>query len=221
MENESVLIDADVYQYMNEVSLRPNSDLEALVNAAERFTTNPHLSIALDQAQLLQFVLRLIGAKEVLEIGMYAGISALAMAQALPTDGRLTTVELNPQHQEMAEKYWQLAGVKHKIDLQIGFAEPILQSWLDAGRTECFDFIFLDADKRSYDVYYEQSLQLLRAGGLLAIDNVLWIGRMVHTNDGTPAIKALQALNKKLLTDSRIDLVTLPVGSGVSFIRKI
>jgi predicted O-methyltransferase YrrM len=156
----------------------------------------------------------------VLEIGCYTGYSALAMALALPSDGRLITLEVNPEPIEMGWRAWQKAGVAERIEVRLGLALDSLDALLDEGAAETFDLVFIDADKKSYDAYYERALRLARPGGLILLDNVLWGGAVADPADQDKQTVALRALNAKVHRDQRISLALLPVGDGLTVARK-
>jgi predicted O-methyltransferase YrrM len=196
---------------------------ERPVQAALREATRAHphagMQILPDQAQLLALLARLIGARQAIEIGVFTGYSALSVALALPVDGRLLACDISDAAPRIGQPYWQQAGVADKIDLRIGPALATLDDELAAGRAGAYDFAFIDADKTNYDGYYERALRLVRRGGLIVFDNMLWGGSVAGParDDDT---RALQALNDKLLRDERIDMALLTVGDGVTLARK-
>src|SRR6185312_6928635 len=161
----------------------------------------------------------LIGARRAIEVGVFTGYSALTVALALPDDGRLLACDISDEYTRIGRPYWQAAGVMHKIDLQLAPARQTLDAKLAAGEAGQYDFAFIDADKPAYDDYYERCLELIRPGGLIAIDNVLWSGAVARAAK-TADTAALQALNDKLHYDERIDLSLLPIGDGLTLARK-
>ena len=161
----------------------------------------------------------MIGAQRAIEIGTFTGYSALTVALALPHDGRLLACDVSDEYTRVGVPFWRQAGVAHKIDLQLAPALQTLDARLAAGEQGCYDFAFIDADKDQYDAYYERCLLLVRAGGLIAIDNTLWSGAVAHPAT-TADTAALQALNTKLRTDERVDLSMLTVGDGLTLARK-
>jgi caffeoyl-CoA O-methyltransferase len=167
----------------------------------------------------MAMLVKLIGAKKTLEIGVFTGYSSLATALALPDDGRIVACDINAEFTAMGREHWARAGVAHKIDLRLAPATETLDALLAAGEAGSFDFAFIDADKTSYDGYYERCLKLLRPGGLIAIDNVLWDGDVARPSSDADTV-ALQNLNKKLHGDERIDLSMLPLGDGLTLARK-
>ena len=168
----------------------------------------------------MTLLLRLIGAKRAIEIGVFTGYSALTTALALPADGRLLACDISDSDTRLGQPYWQQAGVVQKIEFVVAPAQQTLRARLASGEAGTYDFVFIDADKTGYDAYYELSLQLLRVGGLIAIDNVLWGGSVVHPADGDADTEALQVLNAKIHRDERVDMALLPIGDGLTLARK-
>jgi caffeoyl-CoA O-methyltransferase len=177
------------------------------------------MQISPEQGQFMTLLVKLMGARRTIEIGVFTGYSALSVALALPAHGRMLACDLNDEYTRIGQPYWEQAGVAGKIELCLGPALATLDARLAAGEAGQYDFAFIDADKVSYDGYYERCLQLVRAGGLIAIDNTLWDGQ-VAAPAGTPDTAALQALNIKLHADERIDLSLLPLSDGLTLARK-
>jgi caffeoyl-CoA O-methyltransferase len=173
------------------------------------------MQIAPEQGQFLQLLVHLLGARRILEIGTFTGYSALAMALALPPGGKVVCCDMSVEWTNMAKRYWKLASVSHKIDLQIG---PALQTLKKLKGT--FDFAFIDADKENYLNYYERCLKLVRRGGLIAIDNTLWYGRVLDRRDQSVDTRAVRAFNRKLHRDRRIELSMVPIGDGLTLALK-
>jgi predicted O-methyltransferase YrrM len=178
------------------------------------------MQIAPDQGQLMALLARLVGARRCLEIGTFTGYSALAVALALPPEGRIIACDVNPETTAIARRYWAEAGVAAKIELRLAPALQTLDALLAAGEAGRFDFGFIDADKENYDGYYERALTLLRPGGLIVIDNVLWGGWVADLRRRDPETAALRALNEKLHHDERIDFSLLPLADGITLARK-
>ncbi|OGT30315.1 MAG: SAM-dependent methyltransferase [Gammaproteobacteria bacterium RIFCSPHIGHO2_12_FULL_35_23] len=220
MTDKAKFLPTEVYQYLLSISSRETA-VQAKLRTEISKLPGAQMAIPPEQAQLLQFLIKLIHAKNILEIGMFAGYSALAMALVLPKAGKLITCELDTQHEKLAREHWRLAEVEDRIDLRIGPALQTLEQLFAAGYQEKFDFIFIDADKTNYNYYYEKSLQLVKREGLIAIDNVLWMGRLVQHDDGSEATRALRELNKKIHTDKRVEMVTLTIGGGLTLVRKL
>jgi predicted O-methyltransferase YrrM len=178
------------------------------------------MQIAPEQGQLMALLVELIGARRVLEIGCFTGYSALAMALALPPDGRLITLEVNAEPIEIGRRAWRAAGVAERIEVRLGLALDSLDALLEEGSADTFDLVFIDADKKSYDAYYERALRLVRPGGVILLDNVLWGGAVADPADHERQTLALRTLNAKLHRDERISLSLLPLGDGLTVARK-
>ncbi len=218
MSRRTLNLDDRLYQYVLDVSLREHRELAAL-RAATRGHKHAGMQISPEQGQLLALLVRLLDARRTIEIGVFTGYSALAVALALPDDGRVLACDISDEYTVVAKPYWQRAGVAHKIDLVLAPALQTLDAQLAQGHAGRYDFAFIDADKAAYDGYYERCLQLLRAGGLIAIDNVLWSGAVARPASDADT-RALQELNLKLRDDARIDLSLLPIGDGLTLARK-
>ncbi|MDF5739436.1 MULTISPECIES: class I SAM-dependent methyltransferase [unclassified Nostoc] len=178
------------------------------------------MQIPAEQGQFMAFLAQLINAKKIIEIGVFTGYSALWFALALPPEGRIIACDISEEWTNIAQRYWQQAGVANKIDLRVAPALQTLDALLSNSEAGTFDLIFLDADKENYLNYYERALQLIHAGGLIIIDNVLWSGRVIdHEYQDTETV-ALRLLNEKLYKDERIDITVLPIADGLTLIRK-
>jgi len=218
MSNRSLNLDDTLYEYLLTHSLREHPEQIAL-REATRSHPRAGMQISPEQGQFMALLVKLIGARRTLEIGVFTGYSALSVALALPADGRILACDISEEYTRIGRPYWERAGVAHKIDLRLAPALETLDAELAAGAAGRYDFAFIDADKTGYAAYFERCLQLLRPGGLIAIDNVLWSGavaRPAHDDD----TRALQALNERLHRDERIDLAMLPVGDGLTLARK-
>lgn len=212
-------IDEQLYQYMLSVSLK---EAEVLTQLREETAKDPMavLQIPPDQGQLMALLVKLMGAKRILEIGTYTGFSALSMALALPEDGYLIACDINEDWAAIAQRYWQKAGVEKQIELRIAPALETMNDLLVNGQKGCFDLIFIDADKGNYCAYYEIALQLLRPGGLVVLDNVLWKGRVADESVADPDTCAIRAINKLIYQDDRVNASIIPIGDGVTLARK-
>ena len=221
MSRRTLSIDDRLYQYILDASLREHPTLAEL-RAATRDHPHSNMQISPEQGQLLALLVKLIGARRTIEVGVFTGYSALAVALALPDDGRVLACDISDEYTRVGRPYWQRAGVAEKIDLVLEPAAATLDARLAAGEAGRYDFAFIDADKPNYDNYYERCLKLLRAGGLVAFDNTLWSGKVADRVDAQqdPDTAALQALNLKLRDDSRIDVSLLPIGDGMTLARK-
>lgn len=218
MTNKTLSLDDTLYRYVLEHSLREHPEQAALRNETARHPL-ANMEIAPEQGQFMALLVKLIGARNALEIGTFTGYSALSVALALPQDGHLLACDINREYTDIAMPYWTRAGVAHKIDLVIAPARETLDARLAAGEAGYYDFAFIDADKTGYDAYYERCLKLLRYGGLIMIDNALWNGAVARPSQDADT-RALQALNDKLHTDQRIDYSLLPVADGIGLARK-
>lgn len=218
MSNRTLTLDDRLYRYLLEHSLREHPEL-ARLREATRAHPLARMQISPEQGQFMALLVKLIGARRTIEVGVFTGYSALAVALALPDDGRILACDVSDEFTAIGRPYWRRAGVEHKIDLVLAPALATLDARLAAGEAGAYDFAFIDADKAGYDAYYERCLALLRPGGLIAIDNVLWSGR-VATDAGDEDTLALRRLNRKLHGDERIDLSLLPIGDGLTLARR-
>ena len=221
MSRRTLNLDDRLYDYVLDASLREHPVLAEL-RAVTRDHAHAGMQISPEQGQLLALLVKLIGARRTIEVGVFTGYSALAVALALPDDGHVLACDVSDEYTQVGKPYWQRAGVADKIDLVLEPALTTLDARLAAGEAGRYDFAFIDADKPSYDGYYERCLRLLRTGGLIAIDNTLWSGKVAHPVDAKKDADtaALQALNVKLRDDSRVDISLLPIGDGLTLARK-
>jgi len=219
MANETIQLTDQLYDYLLSVSVR-EAEILAQLRAETAHLERSGMQMSPDTGQFLSLLVKLMGAKRTLEIGVFTGYSSLVVALALPKDGRLVACDVSDEWTAMARRYWQKAGVDHKIDLRLAPATQTLQTLLEQKQQNSFDFAFIDADKTNYDTYYEQCLQLVRPGGLIGIDNVLWHGAVIDASQNDDSTQAIRALNEKLHADSRVDLSLVPIGDGVTLARK-
>ncbi|MEO7855061.1 MAG: class I SAM-dependent methyltransferase [Rubrivivax sp.] len=220
MSRRTLDLNDTLYDYVLAHSLREHPAQTALREATR---AHPHagMQISPEQGQLMALLVKLGGVRRAIEVGVFTGYSALTVALALPDDGRLLACDISDEYTRVGQPYWRDAGVAHKIELVLAPALQTLRSRLQAGEQAQYDFAFIDADKSSYDAYYECCLQLLRPGALIAIDNTLWGGSVAReAAAGDADTAALQALNDKLHHDERVDLALLPVGDGLTLARK-
>jgi caffeoyl-CoA O-methyltransferase len=209
----------DVRQYLLSASLREPPVLRRLREETDR-SERAGWEVSPEQGQFLALLVQAMGARQIIEIGVFAGYSALWLALALPDDGHVIACEISEQYTPIARRYWKEAGVERKIDLLIGPALDTLRGLLSEGQRGRFDFAFIDADKTNNDVYYECALELLRPGGMIAVDNVLWSGRVLDEQSTEPDTVAVRAFNQKLLSDPRVSISMIPIGDGLTLALK-
>ena len=219
MSNRTIELSDRLYDYLLKVSLR-EPPLLAELRAETTKLPLGIMQIAPEQGQFMAMLAELIGARRAIEIGTFTGYSALCVAQAMPADGRLIACDISEEFTAIARRYWAKAGVSGKIDLRLAPALETLRGLLAAGEAGRFDFAFIDADKKEYEEYYEAVLKLLRPGGLVTIDNVLWDGAVADPAKDDEDTVAIRKLNEKLKSDSRISLSLVPIGDGLTLARK-
>jgi caffeoyl-CoA O-methyltransferase len=219
MSNRSIGLSEELHEYILSASLR-ESDVRRRLREETAQHPKSDMQIAPEQAQFFQVLVRLMGARKTLEVGVFTGYSALSVAEALPANGRLVACEIDKEIGDVARGYWQEAGVADRIDLRIAPATETLDRLIAEGEAETFDFAFIDADKRRYDAHYERCLELVRAGGLIALDNVLRGGRVLNPEPESDGVRAVQELNAKIHDDDRVDVSMLPLADGVTLARK-
>jgi predicted O-methyltransferase YrrM len=219
MNNKTLGLDKSLYDYLLSVSLR---EPEILTQLRQETAQQPMavMQVAPDQGQFLALLVKLIGAKKTLDIGVFTGYSSLVVALALPADGKVVACDVDEEYTAIARRYWQKAGVADKISLHIAPALETLENLIAAGEAETFDFAFIDADKSNYDNYYELALQLVRPGGLIAIDNVLWSGRVADPQEQDNRTNKIRAFNQKLHQDQRVTLSMLAIADGLTLAMK-
>jgi len=219
MSKKSLGLSDRLYEYLLSVSLREPEILRQLREETAQMP-NANMQIAPEQGQFMALLVQLIGAQKALEIGVFTGYSSLAVARALPPGGRLVACDVSETYTQVARRYWQTAGVAYKIDLRIAPALETLDLLLQTDQAETFDFVFIDADKVNYGAYFERSLQLVRSGGLIVIDNVLWEGAVVDPANQEASTQAIRVFNQKLYEDTRIDLSLVPIADGLTLTIK-
>ena len=219
MSNRSIPLTDSLYEYLIDVSLREPALLLALREETAGMR-NRSMQISPEQGQFMALLARLAGAKRCLEIGVFTGYSSLAVALALPEDGRIVACDVSEEWTAVARRYWAAAGMDHKIDLRLAPALQTLDALVADGQSGSFDFAFIDADKERYLEYYERVLRLLRPGGLVAVDNTLWSGRVADPEVADEDTVALRHFNECLHRDERVDLSLVPIGDGLTLARK-
>ena len=215
MANHTLGLDANLYQYFQRVSVREPDILQQLRQETAKHPMS-RMQIAPEQGQFMALLVQLMGAKKTLDIGVFTGYSALVVALALPRDGQVIACDIDEETTKIARSYWEKAGVSHKIDLRLAPALATLEQLIADGQSNTFDFAFIDADKSNYDNYYEKSLWLVKPGGLIAIDNVLWGGKVADPEQQDNRTQKMRALNEKFHKDPRIVPSLVPRADGLA-----
>jgi predicted O-methyltransferase YrrM len=219
MPTEDLTITGQLWDYMRRVTLREPAVLRRLREETAGYP-NSNFQISAEQGQFMALLMHMIGARRTIEIGVYTGYSALSVALALPAEGRVIACDINEEWTAVGRRYWREAGVEQKIDLRLGPALATLDSLIANGQRSQFDFVFIDADKTNYANYYERALMLLRPGGLIGVDNVLWYGRVIDPAFDDPDTRAIRAFNEQIKNDERVWLSMLPVRDGLTLACK-
>ena len=219
MSNRTIVMNDSLYDYLLGASLR---DLPVLKRLREETAKHPRarMQISPEQGQFMQLLTKLMGARRCIEVGVFTGYSSLAVALALPADGHILACDVSEEFTAVARRYWKEAGVESRIELHLAPALETLDARLKAGEAGSYDLAFIDADKSNYSGYYERILKLLRPGGLILVDNVLWSGAVIDKKDKSEDTVAIRAFNEALLRDERIDVSLLPIGDGLTLARK-
>jgi predicted O-methyltransferase YrrM len=220
MSNKTICITEELYEYMLSVSLREPAVLREL-RRETAMDEHANMQISPEQGQFMALLVRLLGARKTLDIGVYTGYSSLCIGLALPRNGRVIACDLNREWTDIAKRYWRKAGVADKIELHLAPAQQTLEDLLAEKTAAVFDFAFIDADKKNYDMYYEYCLELIRPGGLIAIDNVLWDGAVADESVDDVDTVAIRALNNKIHADPRVEISLVPIADGLTLARKI
>ncbi len=219
MSTEQTAVAQNFSDYIRGVTLREPGLLKRL-REETALLPNSMMQIMPEQGQFMALLVRLLRAQRTLEVGVFTGYSSLSVALALPDDGQIVACDVSEEFTSVARRYWREAAIEHKIDLRLGPAVATLDSLLAQGAAGSFDFAFIDADKVNYDRYYERSLRLVRPGGLIAIDNVLWHGKILDPSIQDDDTQAIRALNQKLHRDERVWLSVIPIGDGLTLACK-
>lgn len=219
MTKKTLGLDNQLYDYLLSVSLR---EPEVLRQLRQETANHPMamMQIAPEQGQFMALLVQLLAATKTLEVGVFTGYSSLCVALALPPNGKIVACDVSEEYTAIARRYWEAAGVADKIDLRLAPALETLDQLLTSGHAGTFDFAFIDADKGNYEEYYERSLQLIRPGGLIVIDNVLWSGRVADSQEQDNRTNKIRALNEKLHQDERITLSLVPIADGLTLALK-
>ncbi|MFM2322710.1 MAG: hypothetical protein RLZZ225_863 [Pseudomonadota bacterium] len=219
MSNQTLNLNDSLYHYMLSVSLREPAILKSLREVTAKLSSHA-MQISPEQGQLMRLLVELIAARKTLDIGVYTGYSSLLVALALPDNGRVIACDINAETSSIAQDFWQKAGIAHKIELKLAPALETLDYLIQQKESNSFDFIFIDADKQNYLNYYERSLTLVRPGGLILIDNVLWNGQVANPECHDKQTVSIRAFNKALFEDKRVTISLIPIGDGLTLARK-
>jgi len=219
LSNRTLSIDDRIYNYLCDVTINEPELLRQLRQETAQIEYSV-MQISPEQGQFMSLLIKLMGAKRAIEIGTYTGYSSICVASAMPEDGKLICCDISPQWTSIAEKFWARAGLENKIELFSQPAAQTLQKLLDDGAEKSFDFMFIDADKQNYIMYYEMALRLLRKGGLIAVDNTLWSGAVADPENSEPGTRAIRRFNETLKQDDRVSHSLLTIGDGLTLILK-
>jgi predicted O-methyltransferase YrrM len=219
MSPKTLSITEAVSKYLLEVTVNEPEVLRELRDETSKLP-GANMQIAPEQGKFMRLLVEILGAKRCLEVGVYTGYSSISVALGLPADGLLVACDVNADTSNVAKRYWDRAGVSSKVRLELRPATETLAQLIDSGNANSFDFAFIDADKQAYDSYYELCLKLLRPGGLIAIDNTLWSGRVADPTLLDTSTVAIRAINAKVAADSRVSSSLVPIGDGLLLARK-
>jgi caffeoyl-CoA O-methyltransferase len=219
MSRDTINLTANLVAYIRSVGLHEDADLAAL---REETAHHRHagMQIAAEQGAFMGLLVRMLGARRTLEVGVFTGYSSMVVAKAMGPEGKVLALDVSEEFTSIARRHWAKAGIADRVELRLRPAAESLQELVAAGAGDTFDFAFIDADKVNYDTYYEYALKLVRRGGLIAIDNVLWSGQVADPSDDTPDTVAIRTLNKKVHGDERVDAVLVPIGDGLTLALK-
>jgi predicted O-methyltransferase YrrM len=220
LSRDTITLSDSLQAYVRAVGTREDADLAAL---REETAKHPWaiMQISPEQGHLMALLVRLLGARKTLEIGVFTGYSAMVVAKAMGPNGKVVALDVSEEFTAIARRHWAKAGVADRIDLRLQPATDTLKALVAAGESDTFDFAFIDADKTNYDAYYEYALKLVRRGGLIAIDNVLWLGAVVDPTDQTANTVAIRALNQKIHADKRVDATLIPISDGLTLALRL
>ncbi|PHF04940.1 class I SAM-dependent methyltransferase [Bacillus sp. AC79A.1] len=215
MIKKSLNLTNELYDYMLETSLKETEILRRLRNQTSEMLVSAMQSSP-EESQFITFLIKLLGAKRILEIGTFTGYTTLWMAMNIQNDGKIITCDIDTKWKDVGYKYWEEAKVLNKIDFRLGPAVETMDKLLEDGNQNIFDFIFIDADKENYINYYERALKLVRPGGIVAVDNVFWMGSVINERNQGEDVNTIRRLNKIIHNDSRVTMSMLPVGDGLT-----
>ncbi len=219
MSSSTIGLSNELRKYMLDVSFRDDEILKQLREETLKLK-EAQMQISPEQGAFLSILTKIISAKKTLDIGVFTGYSSLVVARELPDDGSVVACDTSIEWTSIAKKYWKLAGVHNKVELYLSPAKVTLEKLIKDGQESTYDFSFIDADKINYQSYYENSLKLLKPGGIIAIDNVLWSGQVIDESDSEPATRAIRSFNEKLYQDDRVSISMVPIGDGLTLAYK-
>ena len=219
MANRSLTFDDTLYAYLANVGGR-EPEIGARLRAATADMPTAGMQVSADQGNVMAFLVELLGVKRAVEVGTFTGYSALRMALALPDGGSLVCCDVSDEFTRIGKPFWEEAGVADRIDLRLAPATETLQAMIDGGAAGTVDLMFIDADKPNYDAYYELALVLVRPGGLILVDNVLWSGAVADEENQGESTQAIRALNAKIREDERVSMAMLGIGDGLTMVRR-
>ena len=219
MSSSTIGLSNELRKYMLDVSFRDDDILRQL--REETLTLKEaQMQISPEQGAFLSLLTKILNAKKTLDIGVFTGYSSLVVARELPDDGLVVACDTSIEWTSIAKKYWKLAGVDNKVSLYLAPARETLEKLIEDGQASTYDFSFIDADKINYQSYYEYSLTLVKPGGIIAVDNVLWSGQVIDENDFEPATRAIRSFNEQLCQDDRVSISMVPIGDGLTLAYK-
>jgi len=219
MSNKTLNLTDELYQYLLKVSLHETELMAELRKETAKLSMS-EMQVSPEQGQFMALLAKLLDTRQVIEVGTFTGYSTLAIAQALPADGKVIACDVSEEWTSMAMRYWEQAGIVDKIDLRLAPALETLDGLLQEERAGSFDMAFIDADKENYLNYYERCLELIRPGGLIMVDNVLWGGSVVDASNQKSDTVAIREFNEHVQHDSRVDISLVPIGDGLTLARK-
>ena len=219
MSNTTFTLPDRLYSYLKDVSLRESDVLVRLREETSRLSMSK-MQIAPEQGQFMQLLVKALGIRRAIEVGVFTGYSSLCVALAMPEDGRIVACDVDKDWTDIARRYWKEAGIDHKIELRLAPARETLDILIAEQLENSFDFAFIDADKTGYKDYYESALALIRPGGLIAIDNTLWGGSVIDESDHSEDTQAIRDFNRHVHADERVDMSLLPIGDGLTLALK-
>jgi caffeoyl-CoA O-methyltransferase len=219
MSARTIPVDDRLHDYLLRVSVR-EPEVLARLRAETAALPEAGMQISPEQGQLMAFLVEALGVQKALEVGVFTGYSSTRVAMSLPPGGRIVACDISEEYTRIARRYWREAAVEDRIVLRLGPATETLSSLAAEGYAGSFDFAFIDADKENYLTYYEQVLVLLRRGGIVAFDNTLWNGRVADPADHAETTRSIRALNERVFADERVSMTLVPIGDGLTLVRK-